>query len=70
MQFELRIYFFKEPPYKRISNQIVKATCFSGHAIGDIYRDLIPSLRKKTTALIIHRGTIPKRNITSSLHEN
>ena len=58
MQFELRIYFFKEPPYKRISNQIVKATGFSGHAIGDIYLDLIPSLRKKKQQLLLYIGAL------------
>ena len=47
MQFELRIYFFDELPHKRISNQLVKATCFRGDTIGCIYLDLIPLLRKK-----------------------
>ena len=66
----MNTFLIEEPPYKRISNQIFTATCFSGDAIGDIYLDLIPSLREKTTALILHRGTITKRNITPSLHEN
>ena len=58
------MYFFEEPPYKRISNQIVEVRCFSGAAIGDIYFYFDSIVKGKIAALILHRGNIA--NETSS----
>ena len=64
------MYFFEEPPYKRISNQIVEVRCFSGAAIGDIYFYFDSIVKGKIAALILHRGNIAKRNIISGSQKN
>ena len=44
---------------KRISTNFrsVKVRCFSGATIDGMYFNLIPLLRKKPTALVLHVGT-------------
>ena len=45
---------------KRISTNFksVKVRCFSGATIDDMYFNLIPLLRKRPTALVLHVGTM------------
>ena len=52
---------------KRISTNFksVKVRCFSGAAIDDMYFNLIPLLRKKPAALVLHVGTNNSSNETS-----
>ena len=52
---------------KRISTNFksVKVRCFSGATIDDMYFNLIPLLRKKPAALVLHVGTNNSSNETS-----
>ena len=52
---------------RRISTNFksVKVRCFSGATIHDMYFNLIPLLRKKPTALVLHVGTNNSSNETS-----
>ena len=52
---------------KRISTNFksVKVRCFSGSTIDDMYFNLIPLLRKKPAALVLHVGTNNSSNETS-----
>ena len=52
---------------KRISTNFksVKVRCFSGATIDDMYFNLIPLLRKKSVALVLHVGTNNSSNETS-----
>ena len=52
---------------KRISANFksVKVRCFSGATIDDMYFNLIPLLRKKPAALVLHVGTNNLSNETS-----
>ena len=52
---------------KRISANFksVKVRCFSGATIDDMYFNLIPLLRKKPAALVLHVGTNNSSNETS-----
>ena len=53
---------------KRISTNFksVKVRCFSGVTIDDMYFNLIPLLRKKPAALVLHVGTDNSLNEISS----
>ena len=52
---------------KRFSTNFksVKVRCFSGATIDDMYFNLIPLLRKKQAALVLHVGTNNSPNKTS-----
>ena len=43
----------------------IKVRCFSGATIDDMYFNLIPLLRKKPAALVLHVGTNNSSNETS-----
>ena len=55
---------------KRISTNFksVKVRCFSGDTIDDMYFNLIPLLRKKPVALVLHVGTNNSSNETFQIY--